>query len=32
MFPTLYTNTQEELKERIRVVNKNINILSKNNY
>lgn len=32
MYPVLYTNTEEELKERIRVVNKNINILSRNNY
>ena len=32
MYPILYTNTEEELKKRIRVVNKNINILSKNNY
>ena len=32
MFPVLYTNTEEEMKNRIRVVNKNINILSKNNY
>ena len=32
MYPTLYTNTERELRERIRVVNKNINILSKNNY
>lgn len=32
MYPVLYTNTEEELKKRIRVVNKNINILSKNNY
>ena len=32
MYPVLYTNTEEELKRRIRVVNKNINILSRNNY
>lgn len=32
MYPVLYTNTEEELKQRIRVVNKNINILSRNNY
>lgn len=32
MYPVLYTNTETELKERIRVVNKNINILSRNNY
>lgn len=32
MYPVLYTNTEEELKKRIRVVNKNINILSRNNY
>ena len=32
MYPVLYTNTEEELKERIKVVNKNINILSRNNY
>lgn len=32
MYPVLYTNTERELRERIRVVNKNINILSKNNY
>lgn len=32
MYPTLYTNTEEELKERMKVVNKNLNILSKNNY
>ena len=32
MYPTFYTNTENELKKRIKVVNKNINILSKNNY
>ena len=32
MYPVLYTNTEEELKQRIRVVNKNLNILSRNNY
>ena len=32
MYPVLYTNTEEELKKRIRIVNKNINILSRNNY
>ena len=32
MYPVLYTNTEQELKKRIRVVNKNINILSRNNY
>ena len=32
MFPVLYTNTEDELRKRIRVVNKNINILSRNNY
>ena len=32
MFPVLYTNTENELKNRIKVVNKNINILSRNNY
>ena len=32
MYPVLYTNTEEELKNRIKVVNKNINILSRNNY
>ena len=32
MYPVLYTNTEAELKNRIRVVNKNINILSRNNY
>ena len=32
MYPVLYTNTEEELKKRMRVVNKNINILSRNNY
>lgn len=32
MYPVLYTNTEEELKQRIRVVNKNLNILAKNNY
>lgn len=32
MYPVLYTNTEEELKQRIQVVNKNINILSRNNY
>jgi len=32
MFPVLYTNTEYELRKRIRVVNKNINILSRNNY
>ena len=32
MYPVLYTNTEEELKKRIRVVNKNINILARNNY
>lgn len=32
MYPVLYTNTEEELKQRIKVVNKNINILSRNNY
>lgn len=32
MYPVLYTNTEEELKKRIKVVNKNINILSRNNY
>ena len=32
MYPVLYTNTEEELKNRIRVVNKNLNILSKGNY
>lgn len=32
MYPVLYTTTEEELKKRIKVVNKNLNILSKNNY
>ena len=32
MYPVLYTNTEEELKKRMRVVNKNLNILSRNNY
>lgn len=32
MYPVLYTNTEEELKKRIRIVNKNINIMSRNNY
>ena len=32
MYPVLYTNTEAELKNRIKVVNKNINILSRNNY
>ena len=32
MYPVLYTNTEEELKDRIKVVNKNLNILSRNNY
>jgi hypothetical protein len=32
MYPVLYTNTEEELKKRIRVVNKNLNILSRSNY
>ena len=32
MFPVLYTNTENELKDRIKVINKNINILSRNNY
>lgn len=32
MYPVLYTNTEDELRKRIRVVNKNINILSRNNY
>ena len=32
MYPVLYTSTEEELKNRIKVVNKNINILSRNNY
>lgn len=32
MFPVLYTNTENELKGRIKVVNKNLNILSRNNY
>lgn len=32
MYPVLYTNTEEELGNRIRVVNKNLNILSRNNY
>ena len=32
MYPVLYTNTEKELKKRMKVVNKNLNILSKNNY
>ena len=32
MYPVLYTNTEEELKKRIKVINKNINVLSRNNY
>lgn len=32
MYPVLYTSTEEEMKKRIKVVNKNLNILSKNNY
>ena len=32
MYPVLYTNTESELKNRIKVVNKNLNILSRNNY
>lgn len=32
MYPVLYTNTENELKNRIKVVNKNINMLSRNNY
>lgn len=32
MYPVLYTNTESELRQRIRVMNKNINILSRNNY
>lgn len=32
MYPVLYTNTEEELRKRMRVVNKNLNILSRNNY
>ena len=32
MYPVLYTNTEDEMKKRIRVVNKNLNILSRNNY
>ena len=32
MFPVLYTNTENELKDRIKVINKNINILSRHNY
>ena len=32
MYPVLYTNTEEELKERIKIVNKNVNILARNNY
>ena len=32
MYPVLYTNTKAELKNRIKVVNKNINILSRNSY
>lgn len=32
MYPVLYTNTEAELKNRIKVINKNINILSRNNY
>lgn len=32
MYPVLYTNTEQELKDRIKVVNKNVNILARNNY
>ena len=32
MYPVLYTNTEDELKKRIRVVNKNVNILSRSIY
>ena len=32
MYPVLYTKTEEELKKRMRVVNKNLNILSRNTY
>lgn len=32
MYPVLYTNTEEELKKRMRVVNKNLNILSRSSY
>ena len=32
MYPVLYTNTEQELGKRIKVVNKNLNILSRNSY
>ena len=32
MYPVLYTNTEEELKQRIKVINKNLNLMSRNNY
>lgn len=30
MYPVLYTNTESELKKRIKIVSKNLNIMSKN--